>query len=151
MISLNVNGKMYQVDVDPDVPLLWVIRDHLRLMGTKFGCGRGVCGTCTVHVDGRAERSCQVRAGEVQGKQITTIEGLPENHPLRRAWVEEQVPQCGYCQPGQIMQAAELLRLHPNPTGEQIQSAMKDNLCRCGTYPRIIKAIQKASKGVKTS
>ena len=148
MISLIVNGKTYHLEVDTKVPLLWVIRDHLKLTGTKFGCGRGICGTCTVHIDGKAERSCQVRVGEVQGKKITTIEGLSENHPVKRAWVEEQVPQCGYCQPGQIMQAADLLHQNPNPTDDQIKTFMKENLCRCGTYPRIMKAIKRAAKEV---
>ena len=109
MISLEINGKSYQVDVAPDVPLLWVIRERLKLTGTKFGCGIGMCGSCTVHIDGKAERSCQTPVGSAQGKKITTIEGLPENHPVKQAWIKEQVPQCGYCQSGQIMQAASLL------------------------------------------
>ena len=146
MVSLSVNGKTYQVDVEPDVPLLWVIRDYLKLTGTKFGCGVGICGTCTIHVDGKADRSCQLTAGDVQGKSITTIEGLPKNHPLKQAWIEKQVPQCGYCQPGQIMQAASLLRENPSPTDEEIKDFMNDNLCRCGTYPRIVEAIRRASR-----
>jgi isoquinoline 1-oxidoreductase alpha subunit len=146
VVSLSVNGKTYQVDVEPDVPLLWVIRDYLKLTGTKFGCGVGICGTCTIHVDGKADRSCQLTAGDVQGKNVTTIEGLPKNHPLMQAWVEKQVPQCGYCQPGQIMQAASLLHENPSPTDEEIKDFMSDNLCRCGTYPRIVQAIKRASR-----
>jgi isoquinoline 1-oxidoreductase alpha subunit len=147
MISLEINGKNYQVDVASDVPLLWVIRDHLKLTGTKFGCGIGLCGSCTVHIDGKAERSCQTKAGDAQGKKITTIEGLPENHPVKKAWVKEQVPQCGYCQPGQIMQAAALLAEDPKPTEDKILEYMNGNLCRCGTYPKIKSAIRLASKG----
>ena len=147
MISLEINGKKYEVDVSPDVPLLWVIREHLRLTGTKFGCGVGLCGSCTVHLDGKAQRSCITTVGSVQGKKITTIEGLPEDHPVKRAWVEEQVPQCGYCQSGQIMQAAALLSEDPNPTDGKIVEAMKGNLCRCGTYPQHILAVQEATTG----
>ena len=139
------------MDVSPEVPLLWVIREHLKLTGTKFGCGVAMCGACTVHLDGKAERSCQLQVGDVQGRKITTIEGLPENHPVKRAWILEQVPQCGYCQPGQIMQAAALLQEDPNPTDEKIASAMKGVLCRCGTYPRIIRAIKRAAQEVKRS
>ncbi len=150
MIDLEINGKKYQVDVSPDVPLLWVIREHLKLSGTKFGCGVGECGACTVHLDGKAQRSCITTVGSAQGKKITTIEGLPESHPVKVAWIEEQVPQCGYCQPGQIMQAAALLLEDPNPSDEKIISAMRGNLCRCGTYPDIKQAIKKAArKGVK--
>ncbi len=149
MISLDINGKSYQVKVDPDVPLLWVIRERLQLTGTKFGCGIGMCGSCTVHIDGKAQRSCQIPVGSVQGKKITTIEGLPENHPVKRAWVQEQVPQCGYCQPGQIMQAAALLAEDPRPTDASINEHMNGNLCRCGTYPKIRSAIRLASKGGK--
>jgi isoquinoline 1-oxidoreductase alpha subunit len=144
MISLNVNGKGYKVDVPDDVPLLWVIRDYLKLTGTKFGCGIGECGSCTVHIDGKAERSCVISVGKVQGKKITTIEGLPKNHPVKRAWIEEQVPQCGYCQPGVMMQVAALLSESPNPNAEKIISAMDDVICRCGTYPRMKKGIRKA-------
>ena len=146
MISLDINGKAYQVDVGADVPLLWVIREHLKLTGTKFGCGIGACGSCTVHIDGKAVRSCQTPAGTVAGKKITTIEGLAQTHPVVKAWIREQVPQCGYCQPGQIMQAAALLAEDPNPTDDRIVSAMDGNLCRCGTYPRIKLAIRSASK-----
>lgn len=149
MISLDVNGKRYDVDVSPDVPLLWVLREYLKLTGTKFGCGVGLCGACTVHLDGKAQRSCVTTAGSAQGKKITTIEGLPENHPIKRAWIEEQVPQCGYCQPGQIMQAAALLLEDPNPTEEKITNFMEGNLCRCGTYPYIKQAIRKAAKEVR--
>lgn len=144
MISLNVNGKGYTVDVPDDVPLLWVIRDYLKLTGTKFGCGIGECGSCTVHIDGKAERSCVISVGKVQGKKITTIEGLSKNHPVKRAWIEEQVPQCGYCQPGVMMQVAALLSENPNPNPEKIISAMDDVICRCGTYPRIKKGIRRA-------
>ncbi len=147
MLHLDVNGKSYQVDVPPDVPLLWVIREHLKLTGTKFGCGIGMCGSCTVHIDGRATRSCQTAAGDAQGKKITTIEGLPEDHPVKKAWVREEVPQCGYCQPGQIMQAASLLAEHPHPSDAKIVEHMHGNLCRCGTYPKIRSAIRLAAKG----
>jgi len=149
MISLEINGKTYEVDVSADVPLLWVIREHLRLTGTKFGCGVGLCGSCTVHLDGKAERSCITTVGSVKGRKVTTIEGLPEDHPVKRAWIEEQVPQCGYCQPGQIMQAAALLSEDPNPTDAKIIRAMDGNLCRCGTYPYIKRAIKRAAKEVK--
>ncbi len=146
MISLNINGKAYQVDVGADVPLLWVIREHLKLTGTKFGCGIGACGSCTVHIDGKAARSCQTPVGSAAGKKITTIEGLGENHPVVKAWIKEQVPQCGYCQSGQIMQAAALLAEDPNPSDQKILSAMDGNLCRCGTYPRIKLAVKTAAK-----
>jgi len=147
MISLEINGKSYQIDVAPDVPLLWVIRERLKLTGTKFGCGIGMCGSCTVHIDGNAERSCQTPVGDAQGRKITTIEGLPENHPVKQAWIAEQVPQCGYCQPGQIMQAASLLSKDPHPSEAKVIEHMNGNLCRCGTYPRIKNAIRLASKG----
>jgi isoquinoline 1-oxidoreductase alpha subunit len=155
MISLNVNGKVYKVDVPDDVPLLWVIRDHLKLKGTKYGCGNGECGTCTVHVDGKAVRSCTITVGKIQRKKITTIEGLPENHPVKKAWVKEEVPQCGYCQPGVIMQVAALLSQRPALNADQIIAKMDDVICRCGTYPRIKKgiktAIQMTKKEVKKS
>jgi isoquinoline 1-oxidoreductase alpha subunit len=155
MISLNVNGKNYRLDVSDDVPLLWVIRDHLKLMGTKYSCGIGECGACTVHVNGKAERSCAIPVGEVKGKKITTIEGLPENHPVKRAWIQEQVVQCGYCQPGVMMQVAALLSERPTPTADQIISKMDDVICRCGTYLRMKKgiktAVQIAGKGGKKS
>ena len=155
MISLEVNGKTYRVDVTPDVPLLWVIREYLKLTGTKYGCGIGMCGSCTVHIDGKARRSCQVPVRNAQGKRITTIEGLPEDHPLIRAWIEEQVPQCGYCQPGQIMQAAALLSEESNPSEDWVMKGMEGVLCRCGTYPRIKRAIRRAiggeQKGISAS
>jgi len=147
MIKLDINGKSYQVDVAPDVPLVWVIRERLKLTGTKFGCGIGMCGSCTVHIDGKAERSCQTPVGSAQGKKITTIEGLPENHPVKQAWIKEQVPQCGYCQSGQIMQAASLLAENPHPSEAQIIDNMNGNLCRCGTYVKIKSAIRVAAKG----
>ena len=147
-ISFTINGKKASVDADADTPLLWVVRDHLQLTGTKFGCGAGLCGACTVHVDGKAVRSCQTAVSHVAGKKVTTIEGLSPDasHPLQKAWVEEQVPQCGYCQSGQIMQAAALLKEKPKPTREDIIAAMNGNLCRCGTYTRIIAAIQRAAR-----
>ncbi len=148
MISLRVNGKRMDVEVAPDTPLLWVIRETLGLTGTKFGCGMALCGACTVHVNGQAVRSCVTPVSSVAGKEIITIEGLAEDHPVKRAWIEEQVPQCGYCQPGQIMQAAALLQENPNPTDEQIINAMDGNLCRCGTYPYIKRAIKRAAKEV---
>ncbi len=144
MVHLEINGKAYDVDVAPDVPLLWVIRERLKLTGTKFGCGIGACGSCTVHIDGKAARSCQTPAGNAQGKKITTIEGLPENHPVKEAWIKEQVPQCGYCQSGQIMQAAALLANDPNPSEQKIIEHMNGNLCRCGTYTKIKSAIRLA-------
>ena len=155
MISLNVNGKNYRVDVSGDTPLLWVIRDHLKLTGTKYSCGIGECGACTVHVNGKAMRSCSIPVGVVKGKKITTIEGLPENHPVKRAWIQEQVVQCGYCQPGVMMQVAALLSEKPIPTADQIISKMDDVICRCGTYLRMKKgiktAVQIAGKGGKKS
>lgn len=146
MISLKVNGKEHKLDISPDLPLLWVIREHLKLTGTKYSCGKGLCGSCTVHIDGKAVRSCQTSVGDVAGKDVTTIEGIPEDHPLKKAWVKEQVAQCGYCQPGQIMQAAALLSGDKNPSETTIKKAMDDNLCRCGTYPRIKSAILLAAK-----
>ncbi len=145
MITIEVNGKSYQVDVSPNVPLLWVIREHLRLTGTKYGCGIGMCGACTVHIEGKARRSCQIPVGELRGQSITTVEGLPKDHPVKKAWIEEQVPQCGYCQPGQIMQAAALLSENPDPSEEDIIRGMNGVLCRCGTYPRIKRAIKRAT------
>ncbi len=146
MMKLNINEKEHSVDVRPDVPLLWVIREYLKLTGTKFGCGIGLCGACTVHIDGKAQRSCQTPVKEAQGRKITTIEGLSESHPVKKAWVKEQVPQCGYCQPGQIMQAAALLDEKPEPAYEEILDHMNGNICRCGTYPRIKIAIKTAAK-----
>ncbi len=146
VISLKVNGEDHELDISPYMPLLWAIREHLKLTGTKYGCGRGLCGSCTVHVEGKAVRSCQTAVGEVQGKAITTIEGIPVSHPLKQAWVKEQVAQCGYCQPGQIMQAAALLSEDGDLPDEKIIQAMDGNLCRCGTYPRIKRAIRLAAK-----
>jgi aerobic-type carbon monoxide dehydrogenase small subunit (CoxS/CutS family) len=147
MLQLKVNGRDVSVDVAPDTPLLWVLRDSLHLTGTKFGCGIGQCGACTVHLDGVAQKSCQIPAGSAAGKAVTTIEGLsPEgNHPVQQAWIAEQVPQCGYCQSGQIMRAASLLTKSPKPTDDQIDETMSENLCRCGTYQRIRKAIHRAA------
>jgi len=147
MATLLVNGKSQTVDVSPDTPLLWVIREHLKLTGTKFGCGVAQCGACTVHLDGTAVRSCQTTVAQAAGKKITTIEGLhPEGrHPLQLAWIAEQVPQCGYCQSGQIMQAASLLAKTPKPTDDEIVGAMSGNICRCATYVRIKRAIKRAA------
>ena len=151
--NLTVNGKAVTVDVPADMPLLWVIREVLNLPGTKFGCGVSLCGACTVHINGEAARSCVTTIAEVNGKQITTIEGLAGKtlHPLQTAWVEVDVPQCGYCQAGQIMQAAALLKQHPNPTDAQIDASMEGNLCRCGTYLRIREAIHKAAAGRRSA
>ena len=146
-LELTVNGQPHRVDVDPETPLLWVLRDHLGLMGTKFGCGVGECGACTVHLAGAAVFSCQVPVERAAGKAVTTIEGLPEDHPVKRAWVQEQVVQCGYCQPGQIMRASALLARHPAPDDAAIDQSMQPNLCRCGTYPRIKRAIRSAARG----
>jgi len=148
MVAFTVNGKSASVEAEPDTPLLWVIRDHLKLTGTKFGCGAGLCGACTVHVDGEAVLSCLTAASDVEGKKISTIEGLSadSSHALQKAWIAEQVPQCGYCQSGQIMKAAELLATNKNPTRDQIVEHMDGNICRCGTYTRIVAAIQRAAK-----
>ena len=145
MITLDVNGKKHEVSVTPDTPLLWVLREDLQLTGTKFGCGEGICGACTVHVGGHPVRSCVTPVENMQGKEIVTIEGLPEDHPVKQAWLNEEVSQCGYCQPGQIMTAAALLKGKPAPSDAEIDSAMGDNLCRCGTYPRIRKAIHQVA------
>jgi isoquinoline 1-oxidoreductase alpha subunit len=146
MTAFTINGRTVDVAAEPDTPLLWVIREHLKLIGTKFGCGIAQCGACTVHVDGEPARSCQIQLQDVAGKTVTTIEGLSPNagHPLQKAWIVEQVPQCGYCQSGQIMQAAALLKRNSKPTREQIVEHMDGNLCRCGTYVQIINAIQRA-------
>ena len=148
MITLIVNGKARNVDADPSTPLLWVLRDHLSITGTKFGCGAALCGACTVHVDGEATRSCSVPLDAVAGKHVTTIEGLSKNrsHPLQKAWIAEQVPQCGYCQSGMIMAAAALLAAKPKPTDKDIDDAIT-NICRCGAYARIRKAIHLAARG----
>ena len=148
MTAFTINGRAVDVSADADTPLLWVIREHLKMTGTKFGCGMAQCGACTVHVDGEPTRSCSVPLADVAGKKITTIEGLSakSDHPLQKAWVAEQVPQCGYCQSGQIMQAAALLAKNKKPTRDEIVTHMDGNICRCGTYNRIIAAIQRASK-----
>jgi aerobic-type carbon monoxide dehydrogenase small subunit (CoxS/CutS family) len=149
MISFKINGSQASVDADPSTPLLWVIRDHLQLTGTKFGCGIAQCGACTVHLDGRAVRSCATPVSAASGKQVTTIEGLAETalgKTVQSAWLEEDVPQCGYCQSGQIMSATALLKEHPHPGEAQIAAAMDGNLCRCGTYNRIRSAIQRAAE-----
>lgn len=145
--TLGVNGKERNVDVSPDTPLLWVLRDSLDLTGTKFGCGAGLCGACTVHLDGALARSCLTQVSQAAGKNITTIEGLGEKvlHPLQKAWIAEDVPQCGYCQSGQIMAAAVLLQKTPRPTDAQITEFMSGNICRCGTYERIRRAIHRAA------
>jgi isoquinoline 1-oxidoreductase alpha subunit len=148
-VRLIVNGQAQEADVSPDTPLLWVLRDSLGLTGTKYGCGQGLCGACTVHIDGEARRSCTLPVAEVVGRQITTIEGLSpdSSHPVQQAWLAENVSQCGYCQPGQIMAAAALLAHTPQPSGEQIDEAMASNLCRCGTYGRIRRAIHRVAGG----
>ena len=148
MVKLIVNKKEYQVDASPDMPLLWVLRDILGLTGTKFGCGMALCGACTVHLNGEAVRSCVTLLERAAGQQITTIEGLSadNSHPLQKAWIQADVPQCGYCQSGQIMSAAVLLRENPHPSDKDIDDAMTGNICRCGTYPRIRKAIHLAAQ-----
>jgi isoquinoline 1-oxidoreductase alpha subunit len=150
MIQLTVNGKARRFEGDPDMPLLWFLRDELQLTGTKLGCGIGMCGACTVHVNGQAARSCQTPMSEAAGKKVTTIEGLATNgeHPLQKAWKTCNVPQCGYCQSGQIMQAAAMLKSRPRPTDKDIDETMRGNICRCGTYQRIRQAIKLAA-GVK--
>jgi len=149
--TLNVNGKAETVDVEPETPLLWVLRDNIGLTGTKYGCGIARCGACTVHIDGQAMKACQVQASAAVGKKVTTIEGLsPDSkHPVQQAWVEIGVPQCGYCQSGQIMAASALLAKRKNPTDAEIEAAMADNLCRCGTYQRIMQAIRLASSKIQ--
>jgi isoquinoline 1-oxidoreductase subunit alpha len=144
MVPLNVNGKTYKLDLPADASLLWTIRDHLKLTGTKFGCGIGECGGCTVHVNGKAARSCGMTIGDVKGKKITTIEGLPETHPVKQAWIKEQVAQCGYCQPGVIMQVASLMAESRKPDADQIIEKMDDLICRCGTHLRMKKGIRTA-------
>ena len=148
MVAVTVNGQQHQVDAAPDTPLLWVLREHLKLTGTKFGCGIAACGACTVHIDGEAVRSCSMPLSLAAGKSITTIEGLSPDgsHPLQKAWIAEQVPQCGYCQSGQIMQAATLLAANKNPSRDEIVEHMDGNVCRCGTYLRIISAIERAAR-----
>ena len=147
IFNLKINRKKYQVDVDPSTPMLWVLRDHLNLVGTKYGCGVAQCGACTIHLNGYAVRSCITFVDSIGNQEITTIEGLSENgeHPVQKAWLEHDVAQCGYCQPGQIMSATALLNNNPNPTEEEIEEAMNGNICRCGTYTRIKKAIKTAA------
>ena len=147
MLDFKVNGRDVSVDVSAETPLLWVLRDSLHLTGTKFGCGIGQCGACTVHLDGEPQKSCQIPAGTAAGRAVTTIEGLSSdgNHPVQQAWIAEQVPQCGYCQSGQIMRAVSLLAKSPQPTDDQIDETMSENLCRCGTYQRIRRAIHRAA------
>ncbi len=149
--TINVNGKSRTVEADADTPMLWVLRDQLQLVGTKFGCGMAQCGACTIHVDGSATRSCVLPIAAVGNQKITTIEGLSKNgdHPVQKAWIEHDVPQCGYCQAGQIMSASSLLKENKNPSDEEIETAMNGNICRCGTYTRIKTAIKTASKNMK--
>ncbi|MFN8347019.1 MAG: (2Fe-2S)-binding protein [Spirosomataceae bacterium] len=152
--NLTVNGKKTQVETEPDTPLLWVIRDYAGLKGTKFGCGMGLCGACTIHLDGQAIRSCQTPISSVKASsKITTIEGISANidHAVQKAWIEEQVPQCGYCQSGQIMSAVALLKSNPNPSDEEIDTYMAGNICRCGTYERIRKAIHRVGAEMKST
>lgn len=148
LFNLNINKKKYQVDADPSTPMLWVLRDNLNLTGTKYGCGISQCGACTIHLDGVATRSCMLAVSDVGTQEITTIEGLSENgeHPVQKAWLEHDVSQCGYCQPGQIMTAVSLLKKNPNPTDKEIETAMSGNICRCGTYTRIKAAIKATAK-----
>ena len=148
MVNFNVNGAPRSLDGDPDMPLLWYLRDELRLTSTRFGCGAGLCGACTVHINGKAVRSCQTQLSEVANKKVTTIEGLSpdSSHPLQKAWIAHQVPQCGYCQSGQIMQAASLLAKNKNPTLAEVVENMNGNLCRCMTYPRIQRAVLRAAR-----
>lgn len=148
IFNLNVNGKKQQVDVDPATPMLWVLRDHLNLVGTKYGCGIAACGACTIHLEGIAVRSCQLPVSQVGSQSITTIEGLSENadHPVQKAWLEHDVAQCGYCQAGQIMTAAAFLKANPAPGDDDIEAVMNGNICRCGTYTRIKAAIKTAAK-----
>jgi isoquinoline 1-oxidoreductase alpha subunit len=151
MATLTINGRPQTVDAPDDTPLLWVIRERLQMTGTKFGCGAGLCGACTVHIDGEAVRSCQTSLKDAVGHKITTIEGLENKHPLQKAWVAEQVPQCGYCQSGQIMQAASLLAKNINPTPEQVVEAMDGNLCRCMSYVRIKRAVLRAAADMRST
>ena len=153
MTTITVNNRLIDVDAEPDTPMLWVLRDHLGMTGTKFGCGMALCGACTVHIDGAATRSCVLPLSAVAGKSITTIEGLSvdSSHAVQKAWLEIDVPQCGYCQSGQIMSAAALLKSNPKPNDADIDAAMSGNICRCGTYPRIRKAIHRAADLLQSS
>jgi aerobic-type carbon monoxide dehydrogenase small subunit (CoxS/CutS family) len=146
--TITINGQVHEADVNSEMPLLWYLRDTLELTGTKYGCGMGLCGSCTVHLDGRAVRACVTSVGEADGKQVTTIEGLSKDgsHPLQIAWLNNNVPQCGYCQPGQIMTAADFLKDNPKPSAAEIDQAMRGNICRCGTYKRIRKAVADAAE-----
>jgi isoquinoline 1-oxidoreductase subunit alpha len=147
--AIRINGRELSADLDPNTPLVWVLRDTFGLTGTKYGCGKGLCGACTIHLDGKATRACMTPVSAVGRRSVTTIEGLSSNrnHPVQRAWIAEQVPQCGYCQSGQIMAAAALLGANPHPTGEDINREMAGNICRCGTYQRIRRAIERAARG----
>jgi isoquinoline 1-oxidoreductase alpha subunit len=149
--TIQVNGKTHQVKASDDTPLLWVLRDELNLTGTKYGCGIAQCGCCTVHIDGNPERSCQLQVGDIDGANIVTIEGLGGDHPIQQAWVKIDVPQCGYCQSGQIMSAVALVKSKPKPTDADIDKAMEGNLCRCGTYNRVKEAIKEATGQLKTA
>ncbi len=150
-ITLRINGQSHTVEVEPDVPLLWVIREYLQMTGTKFGCGIAQCGACTVHVDGQPMRSCQLQVSRAVGREITTIEGIRADHPVKQAWIDIQVPQCGYCQSGQIMSAVALVEKNSNPSEDDIIQAMEGNLCRCGTYTRIKQAIYQAAEKVRNA
>lgn len=150
MLTLKVNGNRHTVDASPETPLLWVLREELGITSVKYGCGVGVCGSCTVLIDGKAERSCTMSAGSMQGQKITTIEGLPEDHPIKQAWVSEQVPQCGYCQPGMMLQAFDVITSNPNASRKEMAEAMDDVLCRCGSYSRVMKAIELAAGRMKS-
>jgi aerobic-type carbon monoxide dehydrogenase small subunit (CoxS/CutS family) len=145
-VTFKVNGQTHTVDVDPDTPLLWVLRDTLGLTGTKYSCGIGVCGACAVHLDGEVVRSCVTPVSDAAGREITTIEGVPSDHPVKQAWAAENVVQCGYCQPGQIMAVTALLAQNPTPTDAEVDEAMSDHLCRCGTYQRIRRAVHRAAE-----
>ena len=149
MVALRINGTAHTIDADPDMPLLWAIRDLAGLAGTKYSCGIGECGACTVHVNGEAKRSCSIRVGDAAGKEITTIEGLGDNHPVQRAFAQAGAPQCGYCIPGQVMLAVALLKQKPEATDDEIQSTMSANLCRCGSYGRILSAVKLAQRGTR--
>ncbi len=150
-LTLKINGQSHTVQAEGDVPLLWVIREYLQMTGTKFGCGIAQCGACTVHVDGQPMRSCQLQVSRAVGREITTIEGIREDHPVKQAWIDIQVPQCGYCQSGQIMSAVALVEKNSNPSEDEIIQAMEGNLCRCGTYTRIKQAIYQAAEEVRNS
>ena len=150
-MTLKINGQSHTVQAEPDVPLLWVIREYLQMSGTKFGCGIAQCGACTVHVDGQPMRSCQLQVSRAVGREITTIEGIRADHPVKQAWIDIQVPQCGYCQSGQIMSAVALVEKNSNPSEDDIIQAMEGNLCRCGTYTRIKQAIYQAAEEVRNS